>query len=793
MKKRMIIGVLLAVCLMLSITSMTAIGAVAVGQPALSDGVPVRNSIVNKANNQTVYFGQSNNSELVFSEQFNEYKKTDYAGALSAEDDTVEPGDVYCDVNFDGKVNAADLLRVWRHIKGKELLHSGSSEFINGDFDSDGKVTITDCQKLSAHLLGKRHLNTLIPSGGNDAGDNAEIELRPSEAIKNAAAGDTVTIDFLIHYCGDSVTPISAMDIQFEIAAPLVIQGITVPESLGGNQYDEVYQTHVVSLTPDLNPVNLAEGTVVVTVTVAIPSDVTGGDYLLDFGNVCQLFKDGGGELCALKTSPATLNISVPATAPTITAQPSDLNLTYGYADESLSVAAGDITDHTLSYKWYSCDDTNRTNPVQVGEGAKYPIPTGKNAGTTEYYYCVVTATCGSSYAETESRVAAVTVGKGTMTLTVTGFNGQYNAQPHTVSAVPGVADGTTVFYSIDGESWSTSAPERTEICNLTVLVKASNSNYNDATETTKLVITRAPATVTANSADKVFGTADPKFSATVTGIFANEDFTLLYSVTRPEKSTYEDAGSYPEAIVPDGDKEQGNYTVTYVAAEFTITKADAMTVAAVNYTGEYDGTPHEGGGKAEAVGTVLDDAVLSYSLDGESWTDAPPSITTAGTVNYFVKSTHKNYKDATAEGILTVSGNTSEIKITSADGEQEYSGSEFHKAEYTVTYGGQTVDANDDGSYTLPTGDKLTVTDTSKVKDVADTAEGNNEFTYVLENADQYSSVSTVFGMLTVKSAEQTSPATGDGNEIFIRVALIAVSGTVLVIAFRKRRTAVR
>ncbi|MBO4794560.1 MAG: hypothetical protein J5547_00600, partial [Clostridia bacterium] len=45
----------------------------------------------------------------------------------------------------------------------------------------------------------------------------------------------------------------------------------------------------------------------------------------------------------------------------------------------------------------------------------------------------------------------------------------------------------------------------------------------------------------------------------------------------------------------------------------------------------------------------------------------------------------------------------------------------------------------------------------------------------------------------ITVKAAEQTSPATGDGDAIFIWVALLAVSGTVLAIAYRKKRTAVR
>jgi hypothetical protein len=45
----------------------------------------------------------------------------------------------------------------------------------------------------------------------------------------------------------------------------------------------------------------------------------------------------------------------------------------------------------------------------------------------------------------------------------------------------------------------------------------------------------------------------------------------------------------------------------------------------------------------------------------------------------------------------------------------------------------------------------------------------------------------------ITVKAAEQTNPATGDGGLIFVWVALTAVSGAVLAIAYRKKRIAVR
>ncbi len=86
----------------------------------------------------------------------------------------------------------------------------------------------------------------------------------------------------------------------------------------------------------------------------------------------------------------------LPATAPTVTGA-ADLELTYGYTEGSVSVTAAAATDTTyndLTYQWYS--NTTKSNSggtaIDNAISASYTIPAGKNAGTTEYYYCVVTA-----------------------------------------------------------------------------------------------------------------------------------------------------------------------------------------------------------------------------------------------------------------------------------------------------------------------------------------------------------------------------------------------------------------
>ena len=88
--------------------------------------------------------------------------------------------------------------------------------------------------------------------------------------------------------------------------------------------------------------------------------------------------------------------IAAPATASTITTQPENLTLKVGSdSGNQLSVEATAAEGHTLSYQWYTntTKSTENGTPIDWAVGAFYTVPTDKAVGTTEYYYCVVTAT----------------------------------------------------------------------------------------------------------------------------------------------------------------------------------------------------------------------------------------------------------------------------------------------------------------------------------------------------------------------------------------------------------------
>ena len=95
--------------------------------------------------------------------------------------------------------------------------------------------------------------------------------------------------------------------------------------------------------------------------------------------------------------------------APTVTisAQPADASKTAGSISGSLSVTAS-AASGTLSYQWYSCDDTDKTGAVKIAgaTSASMTIPTDLTAGS--YYYFVKLKVDGIDAKDTT--VATVTV-----------------------------------------------------------------------------------------------------------------------------------------------------------------------------------------------------------------------------------------------------------------------------------------------------------------------------------------------------------------------------------------------
>ena len=67
---------------------------------------------------------------------------------------------------------------------------------------------------------------------------------------------------------------------------------------------------------------------------------------------------------------------------------------------------------------------------------------------------------------------------------------------------------------------------------------------------------------------------------------------------------------------------------------------------------------------------------------------------------------------------------------------------------------------------FELPTGDTVTISDPASVKNVSDTAANNNTYKYVLENADQYETVTATYGTLSITARSVTMTSATDTKE---------------------------
>ncbi len=226
----------------------------------------------------------------------------------------------------------------------------------------------------------------------------------------------------------------------------------------------------------------------------------------------------------------------------------------------------------------------------------------------------------------------------GELTITPVHYYGVYDAQTHTGWAVPNITEGTTVEYSEDGVNWTTVRPTIIDVGSRSIYARATNPTYGTAQTVVYLTVTPIPVVVTAADAAKMYGDPDPEFTATVAGVI--DDYVIVYTLSRPGAGVDEDVGFYEDAIIPAGEETQGNYLVSYVPADFTITNG-VMTLSAEGYYGIYDAEEHG----PIATPSVEEDTVIEYSTDGgETWSTEPPTIVDVGTVEVVVRATNPNY-----------------------------------------------------------------------------------------------------------------------------------------------------
>ena len=301
-------------------------------------------------------------------------------------------------------------------------------------------------------------------------------------------------------------------------------------------------------------------------------------------------------------------------------------------------------------------------------------------------------------------------------------------------------------------------------------------SNYIIVRETGTLTIiadaTEVVVYISGNTGtEKYDGTEKTVTGYKVTGIssdlYKESDFALTGNAT--VSATDARATSYPMGLTAGNfENKNDNFSkVTFVVTDGSLTiDPRTVTLTSESATKEYDGTP-----LTRPDVTVSGDGFVEGEVSGIK---ATGSITYYGEVDNDIKYTKEaGYKDSnyivTPEiGKLGITRSSKELKVVANSGTWEYDGKFHADGGYTVTFGKESYTVAAGESAKLSTGDTVTAIITKQVKNVADSADGNNAIvTLTIDNAAQYANVSQANGTLTITAKPLTITA-GSAEKVY-------------------------
>lgn len=201
------------------------------------------------------------------------------------------------------------------------------------------------------------------------------------------------------------------------------------------------------------------------------------------------------------------------------------------------------------------------------------------------------------------------------------------------------------------------------------VATGGASKNYEiTAYKSGVLSITKAPITLKAKDASRIYGDENPEFDFSLSGLKNSDDISCIS--TKPTytclSTTTSDCGEYD--IVP-SNAQAKNYEISYLKGTLTVTQAPLILVAS-NLSREYgDSNPIfvyeavglKGNDTAETA--IMEDPILSTTASENSGVGQYPITVTGGNA--------KNYSLSYRSGVLTVT--KAPLTVIAENSEREY------------------------------------------------------------------------------------------------------------------------
>jgi len=485
------------------------------------------------------------------------------------------------------------------------------------------------------------------------------------------------------------------------------------------NSQSRPYGTANPALTGTVTGLQSGSSVTVTYSTVATPASPV-GTY-----SIVPVFSDPDNELPNYATVIVNGTLTVTPAALTISA--ANVSKLYGAALPALTATCSGLAsgDTPSSLTTQPTLTTTATAASPVGS---YPI-TVSGAADPNYTITYVNGT--------------LTVNPAGLTVTAANASKLYSAAlPALTLTYSGFVNGDTASSLTAPATVATTATASSPVGAYPITPGgAADPNYAMIYVNGTLTVSKAPLTITAANASKVYGAALPAFTATYSG-FVNGD-TASSLTTQPSFSTTATAssavGNYSLTVRGAADP---NYTISYVSGTLTVSPAP-LTITAANVSKLY--------------GAALPALTATYSgfVNGDtaSKLTTRPTLTTTATASSPVGSypitasgaADPNYTLSYVSGTLTV--NPAALTVTAANASMVYgSALPALKLTYSGLVNGDTV-----SSLTTPGTAATTATASSPAGSYPITASGA---------ADSNYTINYVNGTLTVSKAPLTITA---------------------------------
>ena len=301
----------------------------------------------------------------------------------------------------------------------------------------------------------------------------------------------------------------------------------------------------------------------------------------------------------------------------------------------------------------YSIDGGSSQTATLSSGVASLSVPSTLTTGSHSFVWSYGGDT---NYTSLTSQTITQNIGAATLTIVVNSFSRLYGAaNPTLTGTVTGYENGDTA--TSVGLAYSTTATTSSPVGTYSITATITSTNYTLNVTQGTLTVTAAPLTVAVNNASRAYGTTNPAFSGTPTGLVNGDtagSIGLAYSTMATAASP---VSTYPITATI----ASTNYTLTVMPGTLTVT-AVPLTVAVNNASRSYGAANPAFSGTV--TGLVNNDTATSIGL---AYSTTATAASPVSTYPITASITSANYTLTVTPGTLTISQVGTSVKVSSS------------------------------------------------------------------------------------------------------------------------------